>query len=437
MIPADQLPPQNLEAELCVIGSMLLDNETIDDVTEIVEDGDFYRDTHQLLFRAIRALRGRGIPVDAISLVEALQRRKQFDKAGGDDAIRAALEAPPHAANAKYYAHIVREKSCARRVIQQAMESLREAYSNEFSADELVENFERRAFAIGQRASEAEAKPIDSLVDEAIARFEQRSIGGGGSGLLTGFGPLDAMLGGFRPRLYILGARPGCGKSSLALNIADNVATEGEAVLFFSLEMDDEELTERFIASRAGVNSRQLRVPAIAHDDDRTRIYRSIPEIQGVPLSIVETAGISTAKIASTCRRHKARNGLGLVVIDYVQLIIPENRRDPRQEQMAGVSRDLMRMAKEIDAPVLALAQLNREVEKRPDARPRMSDLKESGQFEADAHGVMLLYRPKDRKGMAELIVPKNRGGATGSLDLWFDEETTTFTSDNPNLPEF
>jgi replicative DNA helicase len=430
-IEFEKLPPQNLEAELCVLGSMLIDNGCIDDVLASVAWEDFYRDSHQVLFRAIAKLSKGGAAVDPIILIDALTRRDQFAKVGGDETIRQVLESPPHAANAVYYAQIVAQKACARRVLEASLQTLREVYSEAFTSDQLVESFERRAFALGDRRGAIEPRQIETLVAEEMRLFEERSSGGGGGGVMSGISELDVILGGFRPRLYILGARPGEGKSSLALNVADHVASKGEGALFFSLEMDDAELAQRFLAGRARINSKVIRVPAGALDSDRRKLYEAIPEVEGTPLWIVETASVTTSQIAGACRRHKARNGLSLVVVDYVQHIMPENRRESRQEQMACVSRDLMRLAKEIDVPILALAQLNREVEKREDRRPRMSDLRESGQFEADAHGIMLLYRPEDRPGMAELIVAKNRGGSTGGIDLRFDAATTTFSSES------
>lgn len=428
----DRLPPFNLEAEQRVLGSMLLDNSTIDEVMAVVAEEDFFRDTHQLIFRAIIALSRRSTPIMPLTLVEALQRRGQLLRAGGEEAIAEILHVTPHAADAVYLAEIVRQKACSRRVLEEALQTMKDVYSDLFTADELVEGLERRAFALADRRGRIVAEPIEDLVAEEMRLFDERTIGGGGGGLLTGINPIDSMLGGLRPRLYILAARPGEGKSSLALNIADNVASTGEPSLFFSLEMDDSELAQRFLASRAGINSKKISDPKFAMDEDRAKLDRAVSGIAGTPLSIVDTPAITTAQIASACRRHKSRQGLSLAIVDYVQHILPENRRESRQEQMAGVSRDLMRLAKELDCPILALAQLNREVEKREDRRPRMSDLRESGQFEADAHGIMLLSRNPEKPGTAELIVAKNRGGATGAIELRFDPQTTTFSAIEP-----
>lgn len=432
--PDDRLPPHNIEAERCVLGSMLLDNSTIDEILQVMTDEDMYRDNHGLIFRAIVGLSRRGAPVMPFSLVEALTRRGQIGQAGGEQAIIEIMETTPSAANAVYYADIVRQRSCSRRVLEEALQTMKDVYSNNFTADELVEAVERRTYALVDRRGRVEPRPIGDLVAEQMRLFEERSLGVGSDGVATGFGPLDKMLGGLRPRLYILGARPGEGKSSVALNVADHVGTGSAPVLFFSLEMDDEELTQRFLSSRAGVDSAKIRIPAYAMDGDRAKLYRAADRIEEdrPRISIVDTPAMTTAQIASACRRYKTRHGLGLAIVDYVQHICPENRREPRQEQMAGVSRDLMRLAKEIDTPILALAQLNRQVEARDDHRPRMSDLRESGQFEADAHGVLLLWRPPAPHPGAELIVAKNRGGATGSVDLWFHPETTTFTDHDP-----
>lgn len=431
----DKLPPQNLDAELCVLGSVLLDNETLHDVVPLIRVEDFYRDSHQLIYRAIRDLYDLGKPIDAITLVEELTKRGEFEKAGGDDAIRTILEAPPHAANARYYAQIVRQKSISRELIDSANQILRDGYSNNFTSEELLQSAERRIFAIAEDQVAGETIDIKDVIvnamDRITARAEDRHAV---TGIATGYYDLDDLTGGFQgTQLIILAARPSMGKTALALNICEHVICElKKSVLFVSLEMGELELAERLLSSRARVDSYKLRTGKGLGQQDMVQLGRAYTELHATALSIDSTPARNMLQITANARRLKLRQDLGLIVVDYIQLVDAEESRDSRQEQIAKISRRLKQLARELKIPVIALSQLNRGVENREDRRPRMADLRESGAIEQDADLVLLLHRPdyydpNDQAGVAELIIAKNRSGATGTVKFAFIKNLTRF----------
>jgi replicative DNA helicase len=431
----DRLPPQNLEAELCVLGSVLLDNETLHDVVPLVKVEDFYRDSHQTIYRAIRDLYDLGRAIDAITLVEELNKRGDFEKVGGDDTIRKILEAPPHAANAKYYAQIVRQKSISRELIEGANEILRDGYSNNFSADELLQSAERRIFAIAEDQAAGETVELKDVIVQAMDRITARAEDRHAvTGIGTGYFDLDEITGGFQgSQLVILAARPSMGKTALALNICEHVICElKKAVLFVSLEMGELELVERLLSSRSRVDGHKLRTGKNLGQQDLVALGRGYAELRAAPLFIDDTPARNMLQITANARRLKLRQDIGLVVVDYIQLVDSEESRDSRQEQIAKISRRLKQLARELNVPVIALSQLNRAVENREDRRPRMADLRESGAIEQDADLVLLLHRPEyydanDQPGVAELIIAKNRSGATGKVNFAFIKTLTRF----------
>lgn len=432
-IRADALPPHNLEAERGVIGSALQDRHAADEALAIVQPADFYRDSHRLIWEAVAALRGDGQPADAITVAESLTRAGVYLKAGGDETIEACVLSVPHAANAGYYAQIVRQKAIARALVEAGEATRREVYANRYTADELLERAEARVFAVANAAVVGDTTTAAALAPAVLDRIAARQAGQF-SGLTTGFAGLDEMIDGFHPgQLIVLAARPGCGKSALAGDFARWIAIDcGRPVLFVSLEMAGCELAERFIAALADVDAHAMRTGQLAPVDLES--CRAASADLGLSRLLIDDTPIRTAsQIAANALRAKARDGIDLVVVDYLQLVEGEDRRGAsRQEQVTRISRRLKVLAKQLGCPVLALSQLNRKPEEREGGRPRLSDLRESGAIEQDADVVLLLHRPElidpnDRPGEADLIVAKNRNGATGAIKLRFRKSRVKF----------
>jgi replicative DNA helicase len=431
----DRLPPQNLDAELGVLGGILLDNDVLHEIIPILKVEDFYRDAHQVVFRAIRDLYDQGKAVDAITLAEELTRRDQFQAIGGDDLLSKILGGVPHAANTRFHAEIVREKAISRAVIDSATEILRVGYSNSLTAQQLLESAERLIFQIADDQAKGETVDLREVVYRALERIIARSESRHPiTGVASGFLELDDLTSGFQPeQLIILAARPSMGKTALALNICDYAAVQLKVpVLLVSLEMGHLELAERMLCSRSRVDGHKLRTGQNLGYREINLLGKSYEELRASPLFIDDTPARNMLQITANARRHKLQDKIGLIVVDYIQLVDTEEPRDSRQEQIAKISRRLKTLARELKVPVIALSQLNRAVENREDRRPRMADLRESGAIEQDADIVLLLHRPdyydaNDQPGVAELIVAKNRNGATGSVKLTFLKNITRF----------
>jgi replicative DNA helicase len=432
---ADRLPPQNIEAEQGVLGSILLDNEVLHEVVPLLKVEDFYRDAHQVIYRAIRDLYDLGKAIDAITLVEELTRRSEFQAIGGDETLAQILGSVPHSANAKYYAQIVRQKSISRELIESANEILRDGYSNNFTAEQLLEHAERRIFKIAEDQTKGDTVELRDVVTLAMDRIAARSESRHPvTGIATGYFELDDITGGLQPeQLIILAARPSMGKTALALNICDHAAVKLKVpTLVISLEMGQLELAERLLCARSRVDGHKLRTGQNLGTREMTLLGNGYSELNKAPLFIDDTPARNMLQITANARRLKLRQNLGLIVLDYIQLVDSEDLRDSRQEQIAKISRRLKTLAREIQVPVIALSQLNRAVENREDRRPRMADLRESGAIEQDADMVLLLHRPEyydanDQPGIAELIIAKNRNGATSTVKLTFLKNITRF----------
>jgi replicative DNA helicase len=432
---ADRLPPQNMEAEQGVLGSVLLDNEALHEVIPLLKVEDFYRDAHQVIYRAIRDLYDLGKAIDAITLAEELTRRSEFKAIGGDEALAQILGSVPHSANARYYAQIVRQKSISRELIESASEILRDGYSNNFTAEQLLENAERRIFSIAEDQTKGDTVELRDVVTLAMDRIAARSESRHPvTGIATGYFELDDVTGGLQPeQLVILAARPSMGKTALALNICDHAAVNLKIpTLVISLEMGQLELAERLLCARSRVDGHKLRTGQNLGTREMTLLGKGYDELRSSPLFIDDTPARNMLQITANARRLKLRQKLGLIVLDYIQLVDTEDSRDSRQEQIAKISRRLKMLAREVQIPVIALSQLNRAVENREDRRPRMADLRESGAIEQDADLVLLLHRPEyydasDQPGIAELIIAKNRNGATSTVKLTFLKNITRF----------
>ena len=427
---AGKLPPQNLEAEQGVLGSLLLQNETIDEVAEIIQPQHFYSDSHQRIYRAIMSLHERGVRgIDPVTLYNEISRNNEAEDIGGADYLAEILEAVPHAAHARYYADIVRDRWIQRSLTYACTEILTECYESGSETEDVLASAEQKIFSILETQEHVDKMNLGDILLDTFTRINERLEKEGSiSGLHTGFTDLDKLTNGFQPtELIILAARPSMGKTALVCNIAEAAGKNGEPVLLFSLEQSKLELAERLLCIRAKVNGHRLRGGEL-DEIEQDALMRASQELSEFPIFIDDAPGRTMAQIGAIARRLKRRDGLSLIIIDYLQLIEPEDKRAPREQQIALISRRLKFLAKEVEAPVIALAQLNRGVELREDKRPRLADLRESGSIEQDADVVAFLHRPaaydpEDRPGEADVIIAKNRSGPTGACTLaWLDK---------------
>jgi replicative DNA helicase len=379
---AERLPPQSEEAERSVLGSMLRDNAVISDVVNIVRAESFYSDAHQKIYQAVVSLYDKGHPVDTVFLAEELKQRGQIEDIGNYGYLGELWDAAPTAANAEYYARIVRDRALVRNLIHVSTEILRDAYDNAQPAEELLNTAERKVFEVAQMGVTGQTYTLEQAIDVAFDRIDKRHTGDHVdlSGLPTGYTDLDEITAGLQnSEMIIIAARPSVGKTSFALNIARNIVVEGKQPSFFvSLEQSRIELAERLLCCQARVDSHRLRKGTLSAEDMQ-KLIEAGGVLNKAKLFIDDTPGQSMLRISANARRLKMRQGIKLVVIDYLQLIEPENRRDPRQEQVAQISRRLKALARELEIPVVALAQVNRSSEDRQDHRPRLADLRESG----------------------------------------------------------
>jgi replicative DNA helicase len=432
---SDRLPPQNLDAERGVLGAILLDNDVLHDIISILTVDDFYRDAHQIVYRAIREMYDESKAVDAVTLADELVRRGQYKQIGGDDLLAEIANSVPHAANARYHADIVRQKSVSRQLIQTSTDLIRDGYSNLYTSQQLLETAEQKIFAIREDQIKGELHELKVVLEEAMTRISKRAEETHPvTGVSSGFIDLDDLTNGFHgDQLIILAARPSMGKTAIALNICDHAAINMKIPsLMVSLEMGRLEIGERLICSRSRVDGHKLRTGRGLDYREMNKLGKAFGEMQSSPIFIDDTPARNMLEIAAMARRLKLRQDIGLIIIDYIQLIDAEEQRDSRQEQIAKISRRLKQLARELHIPVIALSQLNRGVENREDRRPRMADLRESGAIEQDADMVLLLHRPEyydpnDQPGIAEVIVAKNRSGPTGTAKLTFVKNLTRF----------
>jgi replicative DNA helicase len=442
-----RLPPQDLDAERSVLGSVLLSNDAIDEVLQHIHADHFYADPHRRMFRAIQDMHEAGVRgIDPVTLGHELQRRGELADVGGAPYIVQVLETVPHAAHAQYYARIVRDKWLQRTLIEACTDTLRDAYHGQDDVDDLVAKAERRIFDIAERQHDVDKMALRDILEDTFERiFHRMDQEGTISGLHTGFTGLDEVTSGFQPsELLILAARPSMGKTALVCNFALAVAGAGKGVLIFSLEQSNLELAERFLAIHGKVNGHKLRQGDLDEVEQHSLMEAS-NELRDYPLFIDDTAGRTVAQIAAVSRRLKRRHNIGVIIIDYLQLIESEessNRNINREQQISTITRRLKFLAKDLSVPVMALAQLNRGVEQREDKRPRLADLRESGAIEQDADIVMFLHRPEaydpeDRPGEADLIVAKNRNGPIGTVPLVWLREMLKFGDRSPlEVPE-
>ncbi len=438
----DRLPPQSIEAERSVLGSMLRDNSVINDVVQYVNTESFYYDAHQKIFDSIKQIYNDGHPVDLLILAERLRQVKHLEDVGREEYLAELWDAAPTAANAEYYAKIVRDKSITRGLIHASTEILRDAYDQGQPAEEMLGSAERKILEIAEKGVTSHTTTLHDALNDAYTRIDQRmgrKDPNAISGVASGFVDLDALTAGFQQNeLIILAARPSVGKTAFSLNIVRHaVVQERIPVLFVSLEQSRVEIAERLLSAQARVDSFKLRKGHLSAEDIG-KLHAAGDVLRNAKLFIDDTPAQGMLRIAASARRLKIREGLRMVVIDYLQLIEPENRRDPRQEQVAQISRRLKFLARELQIPVMALAQVNRASEDRQDHRPRLADLRESGSIEQDADTCMMLHRPGRFDGglednIIEVIVAKQRNGPTGDVTLTYLKQFMSYENHQPD----
>jgi replicative DNA helicase len=438
----DRLPPHNLDAEKGVLGSLLLVPELCDEVALITRPEDFYSTANQKIYAHLLDMHNSGGRIDYTLLPERLKKAGDFEAIGGMAYLLEIAQAVPVASHAAYYARIVSEKATLRSLILASTEILRDAYDSGVDGREMLSRAEEKVFAILEQRGIGELSTLREVLHEALTRIDARlkhehDI----SGVETGFLDLDALTGGLHEsELIILAARPSMGKTALAANIAEHVAiNRGITTLFVSLEMSRLELADRMLCSFARINGHKLRNGTINADERRSLVQKAA-EMSQAPLFIDDTPSRTMTEIGATARRLKRKNKLGLVVIDYLQLIEPDNPSDPRQEQVARIARRLKGLARELKVPIICLAQLNRQAEATKDNRPRLSHLRESGAIEQDADVVMFVHREeyyhspqeieeRSLSGQAEIILSKQRNGPTGEIKLLWQKDYTRFVN--------
>ena len=447
----DRRPPYSEEAEQAVLSAMLLDADAVSRASELVDETMFYREPHRRIFKAMLQLHRDNSVVDPLTLSNELDRTGSLDVVGGKDYLATLIDIVPTTANVEHHCKIVREKALRRRLIEVATGIVSEAYEGQQLARELVDLAEHKIMEVGKERGAEGFVRIKNLLWQAMERIDAlRAAGGDITGVTSGFPDIDKMTLGFqRSDLIVVAARPSMGKTALVLNIAQNAAIDRNVpVAVFSLEMSREQLLLRMLASEGRVDAQRIRSGKLTQDDD-AQLARAAGFLGNAPIWVDDSPGLSIYDIRSRARRLKATSDIGLVVVDYLQLIAPPPDSENRTQEISQISRALKMLAKELDVPVIALSQLSRSVEQRTDKRPLLSDLRESGSIEQDADVVMFIYRPeyyegaydeqgvakmmKDSNipldGLAEIIISKHRNGPTGMARLNFRKNFTRFES--------
>ncbi len=428
----DRVPPQNEEAEVAVLGSMLLDKEAVGEIVPIVRSEDFYRRAHVLLYEAMIGVYDDHATVDLVMLRSHLDRKGLLDEVGGDSYLAHLVNAVPSAANAEYYAKIVRDRALERAIITSAHEMIRNVHKGELEAQELLDYSESVLFQLDRDGSSAGPASIAEVLKETVASIDMTQQGQL-VGCPTGFYELDDVTCGLQPGdLIVVAGRPSMGKTTFALNLCDHAAVDGKiGAAIFSLEMAKKQIVQNMLCSRARVNAHSLRKGILA-ENEWEQITTTLGPLSEAPIFIDDTPGVSPTQIRAKARRLKNRYDIGLIVIDYLQLMsVP--KAESRQQEISIISRSLKALGRELNVPIIAISQLNRAPDAREDHRPRMSDLRESGAIEQDADLIMFLFREEyydareDNRNLAELIVAKQRNGPTGTVRLMFESRWMRF----------
>jgi replicative DNA helicase len=434
-----RIPPQDLESEKALLGSLLLSSDALFDISDIVNAKSFYAAKHQIIYEAIETLVNNKEPVDLLTVSAALRSGKEFEAIGGAPYLSELLGLVGSAANIKYYAQIIRKKELLRRLIEASSHIIEEAYDEEDTLEAVLEEAERSIYEITTKGGSSDRLiAFQEMIDETWARIEKMADNGGGMrGTPSGFKDLDTKLSGFQPSdLIILAARPSVGKTSLALDFARNAAVKhGIPVAIFSLEMSKEQLVDRMLSAQSQVDSWKLRTAKLSLDEEFERLQAGMHELMRAPIYVDDKAANNILNMRSTLRRLSTDKPIGLIIVDYLQLMSTSKSYDSMVNQVTEISRSLKGLAKEFNAPVIALSQLSRAVEARG-GKPRLSDLRDSGSIEQDADVVMFIHREDkygteqtDRKNIVEILIEKHRNGPTGMVELYFDDKKTSFVS--------
>ncbi len=438
-VTVGKVPPQNLDAEKSLLGAVLIDEETLADITEHVSAKDFYEKRHGIIYGAMMRLYEKHKPVDLLTLTDELKRKKELDTVGGSAYLTELTNYVPTAAHAEAYAELVSQKAIRRRLIKASGEISELGYDEDTSTDEILGKAEAELFSVSDQSLKQDLVSIESILTDSFDRMEELHRNKGSlRGVRTGYHDLDQMTAGFQKSdLIILAARPAMGKTTLVTNFAYNVATIAKLpVLFFSLEMSKEQLVDRMLADASGVDAWNIRTGNLS-DDDFGKISEAMGELAEAPIYIDDTPGLSVLEMRTKARRAMHEHPLGLIIIDYLQLMQSsgDNDYNNRVQAVSEISRGLKLIARELNVPVIALSQLSRSVESRSPQIPQLADLRESGSIEQDADIVMFIYREAyynpetERENITDLIIAKHRNGPTGKVELYFHPERLRFMS--------
>jgi len=440
----ERIPPQDLIAEQSILGSLLLDKNAIMRVAELIHSDSFYRDAHRYIYEVILELFDKGEPIDLVTVTDALRKLGKLDLVGGAIYIADLLNSVPTAANVEYYAKIVEEKAILRRLIESGTQIVADAFEGAEKVDQILDNAEKSIFAIALKRVREGFHRIDSVIkgvlDKIDSIYEKKEAI---TGTPTGYHDLDQLTAGFQNSdLIIIAARPAVGKTAFALNICQNAAIKYKIpVAIFSLEMSKEQLAQRMLCSEAEVNAQKLKTASLS-DTGWKKLTRALGRLSEAPIFIDDSATLTSTEIRAKARRLKMERGLGLVIVDYMQLLRGRTRVENRVQEISEIARSLKTLARELNVPVIAISQLSRAVEQRTDRIPRLSDLRESGEIEQTADLVLFIHREgyynpqSDRGNVAEIIVAKQRNGPVGTIELVFRKEIAKFHSKESRYEE-
>lgn len=431
----DRLPPQNLEAEQSVLGSLMLDKDAIIKIADIITAEDFYDGKHKIIFETVVELFEKNTSIDILTISNRLEEKKLLERVNGSSYLSELVNSVPSSANILYYAQIVRKKGTLRRLINSASEITTLAYGEEGEVEDILDNAEQRLFGISQKHLKQNFIPVNAVLHETFERIDELHRDKGKlRGLSTGFVDLDKLLGGLQKSdLIILAARPSMGKTALALDLIRTISVSTKVPTgIFSLEMSKDQLVDRLLSAQSDVNLWKIRTGNLT-EEDFEKINYGMGSLAEAPIFIDDAAGSNIMEVRTKARRLQAEHNVGLIVVDYLQLMTGRSQEN-RVQEVSEISRSLKILARELNIPVIALSQLSRGVENRPDKVPQLADLRESGSIEQDADVVMFIYREDMYKGkdsnrpnVAEIHIKKHRNGPTGQVDLYFDADRTTF----------